>query len=280
MTTPGPSAAEVSALHLYPVKSLLGLSPDEAVVEPWGLAGDRRWMLVDARTQKAVTQRENPRLALLAAEPVGGGGVRVHAPDREPLDVAVPPPGPLETVRLFANKIEALPVGGAADRWFGDFLDDPVRLMHMDDPAVRRPVDPQYGLPGDRVGFADGFPLLVTTTASLAALNELIALGDRPEEGPLPMNRFRPNVVIDGTAAWAEDDWRRLRIGDVPFRVAKPCGRCVITTTDQTTGVRGKEPLRTLARHRNFRSALVFGQNLIPEHPGTLRVGDPLFVVE
>jgi uncharacterized protein YcbX len=267
MTTPEASAAEVSALHLYPVKSLLGRSPDEAVVEPWGLAGDRRWMLVDARTQKAVTQRENPRLALLSAEPVGGGGVRVHAPVREPLDVAVPPPGPLETVGLFANKIEALPVGGAADRWFGDFLDAPIRLMHMDDPAVRRPVDPQYARPGDRVSFADGFPLLVTTTASLAALNELIALGDRPEEGPLPMNRFRPNVVIDGTAPWAEDDWRRLRIGDVLFRAAKPCGRCVITTTDQ-------------ARHRNFRSALVFGQNLIPEHSGTLRVGDPLTVVE
>ncbi|MDX6356690.1 MAG: uncharacterized protein QOF98_3593 [Streptomyces sp.] len=280
MTTPEASAAAVSALHLYPVKSLHGVSPVEAVVEPWGLAGDRRWMLVDIRTQKAVTQREDPRLALLAAEPVGGGGVRVHAPGREPLDIAVPPPGPLMTVGMFADKFEALPVGGAADRWFGEFLDAPVRLMHMDDPAVRRPVDPEYALPGDRVGFADGFPLLVTTTASLHALNELIAAGDRPQEGPLPMNRFRPNVVIDGTAPWVEDGWYRLRIGEVLFRVAKPCGRCVITTTDQTTGLRGKEPLRSLARHRKFGSSLVFGQNLIPEHSGTLRVGDPLMVVE
>jgi len=104
MTTPGVSGAAVSALHLYPVKSLHGVSPDQAVVEPWGLAGDRRWMLVDTRTQKAVTQREDPRLALLAAEPVGGGGVRVHAPGRDPLDVAVPPPGPLETVGLFAGE--------------------------------------------------------------------------------------------------------------------------------------------------------------------------------
>lgn len=280
MPTSEASAAAVSALHVYPVKSLHGVSPVEAVVEPWGLAGDRRWMLVDIRTQKAVTQREEPRLALLAAEPVGGGGVRVHAPGREPLDVTVPPPGPLETVGMFADKFEVLPVGGAADQWFGDFLAAPVRLVHMDDPAVRRPVDPRFALPGDRVGFADGFPLLAATTASLRALNELIAAGDRPAEGPLPMNRFRPNVVIDGTAPWAEDGWRRVRIGEVLFRVAKPCGRCVITTTDQATSLRGKEPLRSLARHRKFGSSLVFGQNLIPERSGTLRVGDPLIVVE
>ncbi|WNI19280.1 MOSC domain-containing protein [Actinacidiphila sp. ITFR-21] len=285
MTTPGIDAPRriapaVGALHVYPVKSLRGVSPGEAVVEPWGLAGDRRWMLIDVRTHKAVTQREDARLALLSAEPVGGDGVRVHAPGRQPLHLAVPPPGPLETVELFANKIEVLPVGGAADRWFEEFLDAPVRLVHMDDPAVRRTVDPRFARPEDRVSLADGFPLLVTTTASLAALNTLIAAGDRAEEGPLPMNRFRPNVVIDGTAAWEEDKWRRVRIGSVEFRVPKPCGRCVITTTDQRTGARGKEPLRTLARHRKLGAQLVFGQNLIPEHSGTLRVGDPFLVVE
>ncbi|WP_329129374.1 MOSC domain-containing protein [Streptomyces sp. NBC_01476] len=285
MTTPPPpaprtTAPAVSALHVYPVKSLHGISPGEAVVEPWGLAGDRRWMLVDVRTQKAVTQRENARLALLAAEPVGGDGLLVRAPGRETLTVAVPPPGPLETVGLFANKFEVLPVGGAADRWFGEFLDAPVRLVYMDDPAVRRQVDPQYARPGETVSLADGFPLLITTTASLAALNSLIAQGDRPQEGPLPMNRFRPNVVIDGTEPWAEDKWRRVRIGGIEFRAPKPCGRCVITTTDQATGERGKEPLRTLARHRKSGSQLVFGQNLIPEHSGTLRVGDPFLVVE
>lgn len=279
-TVPRTTAPAVSALHVYPVKSLHGISPGEAVVEPWGLAGDRRWMLIDAGTQKAVTQREDARLALLAAEPVGGGGLRVRAPGREPLDVAVPAPGPLETAWLFGHKIEVLPVGAAADRWFGEFLDAPVRLVHLDDPAVRRPVDPLFAGPGDTVSLADGFPLLVTTTASLDALNALIARGDRPEEGPLPMNRFRPNVVVDGTAPWAEDGWRRIRIGGIGFRVSKPCGRCVITTTDQRTGARGNEPLRTLARHRRIGAQLVFGQNLIPERSGTLRVGDPFIVVE
>jgi uncharacterized protein YcbX len=141
-------------------------------------------------------------------------------------------------------------------------------------------VDPDYAQEGDTVSLADGFPLLVTTTGSLDALNSLIADGDRAEEGPLPMNRFRPNAVIDGTAAWAEDGWRRVRIGEVVFRAPKPCGRCVVTTTDQASAVRGKEPLRTLGRHRRFGSSLVFGQNLIPERFGTLRVGDPLTVVE
>jgi uncharacterized protein YcbX len=275
MTSP-----QVSALHVYPVKSLRGTSTGKAVVEPWGLAGDRRWMLVDAGTLKAVTQREQPSLALVAAAPEGESGLRLSAPGRVPLQVPRPAPAPLETVRLFSDKVEVLPAGAVADGWFSAYLGMPVRLVHLDEPAVRRPVDPEFASPGDTVSLADGYPLLVTTTGSLDALNALIAAGDRAAEGPLPMNRFRPNLVIDGTAPWAEDDWRRVRIGEVVFRVPKPCGRCVVTTTDQATGARGKEPLRTLGRHRNIRSHLLFGQNLIPENRGTLHVGDPLGVVE
>jgi uncharacterized protein YcbX len=270
----------LSALHIYPVKSLRGLAMPAAVVEPWGLTADRRWMLVDAERAKAVTQREQPRLALLAAEPVGGGGLRLTGPGLPALDVEVPGTGALETVRLFSDDIEVVPAGRAADDWFSGYLGRPVRLMHLDDPAVRRPVEPDYARPGDTVSLADGYPLLVTTTASLAALNALIADGERAAEGPLPMNRFRPNAVVDGTEAWAEDGWRRVRIGEVTFRVPKPCGRCVVTTTDQDSGGRGKEPLHTLGKYRKIGGSLVFGQNLIPEHPGTLRVGDPLTIVE
>jgi uncharacterized protein YcbX len=305
------TTAQVSALHVYPVKSLRATGVREAAVEPWGLAGDRRWMLVDADTGKVVTQREQPRLALVSAVyarrgdepaaagaphgPTGGGhpagvdpadgraadgGLRLSAPGCEPLDVAVPPPGPLRTVLLFGKKIDLLPAGAAADRWLSAWLDAPVRLMHLDEPAVRRAIEPGFALPGETVSLADGYPLLVTTTGSLDALNTLIAAGDRAHEGPLPMDRFRPNVVIDGTPAWAEDGWRRVRIGEVVFRVPKPCARCVVTTTDQRTAARGAEPLRTLARHRNVGSQLLFGQNLIPEHSGTLRVGDALSLVE
>jgi uncharacterized protein YcbX len=279
------TTARVSALHVYPVKSLRATGVREAAVEPWGLAGDRRWMLVDAGTGKVVTQREQPRLALVSAVyapggPAQGGGLRLSAPGREPLDVAVPSPGSLETVLLFGKKIDLLPAGAAADRWLSAWLDAPVRLMHLDEPAVRRPIEPDFALPGETVSLADGYPLLVTATGSLDALNALIAAGDRAHEGPLPMDRFRPNVVVDGTPAWAEDGWRRVRIGEVTFRVPKPCARCVVTTTDQRTAARGAEPLRTLARHRNVGSKLLFGQNLIPEHSGTLRVGDALSLVE
>lgn len=274
MTTP-----TLSALHIHPVKSLRAVGVAEAVVEPWGLAGDRRWMLVDARTDTAVTQREQPRLARVAAQ-LRPGGLRLSAPGRPALDVAVPARGALRTVRLFAGKVDVVPAGDAADAWLSGWLEAPVRLVHLDEPAVRRPIDPAYARPGETVSLADGFPLLLTTTGSLRALNELIAAGDHPSEGPLPMDRFRPNAVVDGTAPWAEDDWRRIRIGEVVFRVAKSCGRCVVTTTDQVSGVRGKEPLRTLARHRRAGSRLLFGQNLVPENPGTLRVGDPLTLVE
>lgn len=277
--------AVVSALHVYPVKSLRATGVRQALVEPWGLAGDRRWMLVDADTGKVVTQREQPRLALVSAGyaadgQAAGGGVRLSAPGGEPLDVTVPSPGTLETVLLFGKKVDLLPAGAAADRWLSAWLGVPVRLMHLDEPAVRRPADPDFALPGETVSLADGYPLLVTATGSLNALNALIAAGDRAHEGPLPMDRFRPNVVIDGTAAWSEDGWRRVRIGEVTFRVPEPCARCVVTTTDQRSAVRGAEPLRTLGRHRNVGAKLLFGQNLIPEHSGTLRIGDALSPVE
>jgi hypothetical protein len=275
MTTP-----TLSALHVHPIKSLRAVDVAEAVVEPWGLAGDRRWMLVDARTDTAVTQREQPRLALARAALLPGGALRLSAPGRPPLDVPVPAAGTPRTVRLFSGKLDVVSAPEAADAWLSAYLDAPVRLVHLDEPAVRRPIEPDHARPGETVSLADGYPLLLTTTASLDRLNELIAAGDRPAEGPLPMNRFRPNAVVDGTAPWAEDGWRRIRIGEVVFRVAKPCARCVVTTTDQGSAVRGKEPLRTLARHRRVGSGLLFGQNLVPESSGTLRVGDPLTVEE
>lgn len=269
--------AIVQSIHVHPVKAFRGVSPREAAVEPWGLAADRRWTLIDDGG-KVVTQREQPRLALAAAEPMPGGGIRLSAPGREPLTVAPPEPGGTVPVNIFGTEVEAVPAAGAADAWCSAYLGTGVRLVHMDDPAVRRPVDPAYALPGETVSFADGCPLLVTTTASLDALNSLIAQGDDAAEGPLPMNRFRPNVVVAGTEAWAEDHWRRVSIGEVTFRGVKPCGRCVVTTTDQDTAARGREPLRTLARHRRVGTGLLFGQYLAPLAPGTIRTGDPVRV--
>ncbi|WP_244204433.1 MOSC domain-containing protein [Streptomyces africanus] len=272
--------AHLHSIHVHPVKAVRGLAPREAVVEPWGLAGDRRWVLIDDGG-KVVTQRQQPRLALAAAELQPDGGVRLSAPGMEPLTVPVPRPSGTVPAELFRDKVDAVPAEDeAAHAWCSAYLGIGVRLAYMDDPATRRPVDPEYARPGETVSFADGFPLLLTTTASLAALNALIAQGDHAEEGPLPMNRFRPSVVVAGTDAWAEDNWSRLAIGEVSFRVAKTCGRCVVTTTDQGTGERGREPLYSLGRHRRLGGKLVFGQNLVPLSGGTIRVGDPVRILE
>lgn len=272
--------ALLRSIHVHPVKAFRGLAPREAAVEPWGLAGDRRWVLIDDGG-KVVTQRQQPRLAPAAAELLPGGGVRLSAPGMAPLTVPVPQRSLAVPVEIFRDKVEAVPADdAAAHAWCSTYLGADVRLVYMDDPATRRPVDPEYALPGETVSFADGYPLLLTITASLDALNSLISQGGHAQEGPLPMNRFRPNVVVSGTAAWAEDDWSRVAIGEVSFRVAKTCGRCVVTTTDQDTTERGKEPLFTLGRHRRLGGKLVFGQNLVPESRGTIRVGDPVTVLD
>ncbi|MEV7081472.1 MOSC N-terminal beta barrel domain-containing protein [Streptomyces sp. NPDC093516] len=272
--------AHLHAIHVHPVKAVRGLAPREAAVEPWGLAGDRRWLLVDD-AGKAVTQRQQPRLALAAAALLPDGGVRVSAPGRKPLAVPVPRSIGTVPVQIFRDKVDAVPAEGeAAHTWWSDYLGIGARLVYLDDPATRRPVDPQYARPGETVSFADGFPLLLTTTASLDALNTLIAQGDHADEGPLPMDRFRPNVVVAGTDAWAEDHWSRVAVGEVAFRVAKPCGRCVVTTTDQGTSERGREPLHSLGRHRRREGKLVFGQNLVPLTRGTIRVGDPVTILD
>ncbi|CAM5646583.1 MOSC domain-containing protein OS=Streptomyces alboniger OX=132473 GN=CP975_03975 PE=4 SV=1 [Streptomyces alboniger] len=272
--------ARLQSIHVHPVKAFRGLALPEAEVEPWGLAGDRRWVLMDDGG-KVVTQRQQPRLAPAVAELLPGGGVRLSAPGMESLAVPVPRPSGTVPVDIFRDKVEGvLAEGEAAHAWCSAYLGIDVRLVHMDDPAARRPVDPRYALPGETVSFADGFPLLLTSAASLDALNSLIAQGDHAHEGPLPMNRFRPNVVVEGTVAWAEDDWSLVAIGEVTFRVAKVCGRCVVTTTDQATADRGPEPLHTLGRHRRIDGKLVFGQNLVPRSRGTIRVGDPVTVLE
>ncbi|MER7772678.1 MOSC N-terminal beta barrel domain-containing protein [Kitasatospora sp. NPDC096140] len=280
---------QLTGLHVYPVKSMYRLSPDTAVVHPWGLAGDRRWMLADP-TGRFVSQREDAALGQIRPALLPDGSLTLTAPDGSRIEIHAPRVAagdPLAEVEVWGTRFRAAEAAKEAHQWIAEHLGD-YRLVHLDDPRAR-PVDPEYGEPGDTVSMADGFPLLLTTTASLDRLNELIAAEHPEEDAPLPMERFRPNVVVAGSAPWAEDGWRRIRIGGLTFKVVKPCGRCVITTTDQETGERrGKEPLRTLARHHRLLRKAAFGQNLIPERPvgvegdvlGTLRVGDEVEVLE
>ncbi|MGW3077660.1 MULTISPECIES: MOSC domain-containing protein [unclassified Kitasatospora] len=279
----------LTGLHVYPVKSMYRLSPESAVVHPWGLAGDRRWMLADA-TGRFVSQREHPTLGQIRAALLPDGVLTLTAPDGSRIEVPAPAVASgdaLADVEVWGTRFHAAQAAEEAHRWIAEHLGD-YRLVYLDDPRAR-PVDPEYGAAGDRVSMADGFPLLLTTTASLDRLNELIAAEHPDGHETLPMERFRPSVVVGGAEPWAEDTWRRIRIGSVTFKVVKPCGRCVVTTTDQETGERrGKEPLRTLAKHHRLMNKAAFGQNLIPERPagvegdalGTLRLGDEVEVLE
>jgi len=270
----------VTDMFRYPVKSCRGERLAATPVEPWGLAGDRRWMIVDAYGE-VVTAREHPRLVLVTPLPEDGG-IRLTGPDGPDLTVRVPGGEELIPVAVWQSKLLAAPAGAAADAWFSALTGEPVRLVYLDDPTRRRP-NPDYSRDGDRVSFADGYPLLLTSGRSLAELNAAIAAGPRAAEGPLPMRRFRPNVVVAGAAPWAEDGWRRLRIGEVTFRAVKGCDRCVLTTIDPDTAATGKEPIATLARTRRWDGKVWFGMNLIPDGPQpgrSVRVGDPVEVLE
>lgn len=277
-----------SDLFVHPVKSTRGLAVDRADVEPWGLAGDRRWMVVDADGIQ-LTARENPRLLTVTATALDRTGtLLLRRPDAADLAVSIDSPESSQVpVHVWSSSLTAAAAPPDAHAWFGDLLGFSARLVWLDDPT-RRPTNPAHSTPGDRVSFADGYPLLLATRPSLRQLDDWIAEGalSRGEDAPdpLPIRRFRPNVVIDGPggelAPFAEDHWTRLRIGDVAFRVAKPCDRCVLTTIDPDTLVRGKEPIRTLARHRKWDGKVWFATNLIPDGPGRIAVGDQVAVLD
>ncbi len=270
----------VTDLYRYPVKSCRGQRLGDAAVEPWGLAGDRRWMVVDAGGE-VVTARERPPM-LLVTPRLADGALVLTGPGRPDLTVPVPSGDELIPVTVWNSKLLAAPACAAADDWFSEVVGEPVRLAYLDDPT-RRPTNPAYSRPGDRVSFADGYPLLLTAEGSLAVLNEHIAAGPLASEGPLPMRRFRPSVVVAGATPWTEDAWRLVRIGDVAFRAVKGCDRCVLTTIDPDTAAPGKEPIATLARIRRWDGKVWFGINLIPDTPGgdaSIRVGDRVEVLE
>jgi uncharacterized protein len=270
----------LASLHIYPVKGCRAVDLDRAAVEPWGLAGDRRWLIVDADCQ-FMSQRKHPALArvvITGGDGDGGDGADITVSTGGYPSLRVPAPGDraeLLKVTVWRSTVLAAAAGDEADAWFSAYLAEPVRLVYLDDPT-RRAVDPEYGADGDTVSFADGYPLLLTSADSLGQLNQWLTEAGHQ---PVPMNRFRPNAVVSGFEPWAEDRWRRIRIGPVLFRVAKACARCVVTTTDQTTGERESQPLKMLAARRRVGKNLLFGQNLIPDSPGYIRVGDPIEII-
>lgn len=258
---------KLSGLFVYPIKACRGISLESAHVVERGLQFDRRYMLVD-RTGTFVTQREAPQLSRVTTAFVGDS---IVVSTQASADLELPrelfPGSHLESsaYRVWDHFGSALrhPEGS---RWFSTFLDDEVSLVYMPD-VERRAVNPARAQPGDIVSFADGYPLLLISEASLADLNRRLA-------EPVEMRRFRPNLVISGCEPYAEDTFSTLRIGELSLRAVKRCERCVVTTVDPETGQGGKEPLRTLAKYRYEDGNVWFGMNLIHDGSGTLRLGD------
>jgi uncharacterized protein YcbX len=261
----------LSGLYVYPIKSAGGIPLKASEVDGRGLRHDRRWMLVD-ETGCSMSQRRFPRMALIRVR-IEPDGLVVDAPGMPSLEVPLQPPaGRLMLTRVWDDLVESLTVGPDADRWFSGFLDVGCRLVYLPDESVR-PVDPTYGGSRDQVGLADGFPFMLISEASLADLNARL-------EEPVPMDRFRPNLVVRGCKPFAEDNWRLVRIGSITFRVVKPCEWCAITTVNQRTAATSKEPLRTLARFRRSGKKVLFGQNLIHDKRDTLRTDHPVEVIQ
>jgi len=280
----------VSQLHIYPIKSLGGISVTEAVVEARGLRYDRRFMLVTPDGQ-FITQRANPQMALIDVA-IEGDQLRVWHRN-EPNNVLELPlvlpdqPHNQETVLVNiwdSHDVAAISVGGYADQWFSSTLSQPCRLVFMPE-STHRDVDPKYARQQDSVSFADGYPYLLIGESSLYELNRRLSASHNHPSQSLSMIRFRPNIVVTGSDPYDEDAWAHFRINDIDFYGVKPCARCVLTTIDPATGQKGKEPLRTLATYRQWNNKILFGQNVLAEpatagNLGVLRIGQTLDILE
>jgi uncharacterized protein YcbX len=259
----------VTGLFRYPIKSCAGHSLDLAVLDSRGIEYDRRWMVVDAMGVFR-TQRELPRMALIHPR-VAGDALVLEAEGMPALSVPLASAGSPLRVGVWNDTVVAIDQGEAVAEWLTRFLAEPLRLVRFDD-AQERQVEPAYAVRADdQVGFADAYPLLIGNDASLAELNTRLA-------EPLPMKRFRPNIVVSGAEPYAEDRWGRIRVGEVEIAVVKPCVRCAITTVNPDTAEKGKEPLSTLATFRRVSKGVVFCENAIHLSNGVLRVGDAVTV--
>lgn len=265
----------LSALYRYPLKSARAQALETSSVGLLGLSGDRRWMLVERDTGRFLTQRAYPQMSQLSALCGADDGLQLSAPGCTELQVPIPDADSnLRGVTIWRDTFRVPDAGDEAAQWLSAFIGKEVRLVHVPEQRTRY-LPSGYGLNSDRVAFADGFPLLLIGQASL---DDLVHKVGRP----LEMLRFRPNLVVEGAGPFAEDGWKRIRIGNVDFRVLKPCERCILTTIDPQTGERSpdREPLTTLKTYRQKEGDVLFGQNLVVDGGGVLEVGMAVTVLE
>lgn len=264
-------AIELSSLIYYPIKACRGHEVESWNVERMGLENDRRLMVVTP-DGNFLTQREFAKLALITPI-LNNGTLTLSAPGFDSLQLPIRTTGFSWAVNVWKSKgVQAIDQGEEAVEWLSEWLNYSVRLVHIAD-GYKRIVSPEYAVNADdHTGFADGYPILLTSEESLADLNSRL-------EKPLPMNRFRPNIVVKGCDAFAEDTWNQIQIGDVKLAVVKPCARCEVTTIDKETLETSKEPLKTLGKYRKHKLGAIFGQNVIPLNSGRLSLGMTVHVL-
>lgn len=260
----------LSAITVYPVKSCAGTDLSSVELDRFGPSGDRRWMVI--RPSGAfLTQRDLPIMSQIGVAETSTG-IRLFGAGPA-LDIACPgAEAPVRFVTVWEDSVRARDAGDPAAAWLSNVLATPCRLVYMPDDTKRR-VDGIYASQGETVGFADAFPLLLISRASLDDLNSRLPTA-------VPMNRFRPNLEVEGCEAFAEDGWRRIRIGELEFDVAKPCSRCVVPSIIQESGARDPHINRALASFRRRERQIYFGQNLLYRQLGKLSVGDSVEVLE
>ncbi|MEX1132792.1 MAG: MOSC N-terminal beta barrel domain-containing protein [Flavobacteriales bacterium] len=255
---------ELASIHIHPVKSLGGFAVEEAQLTDRGLEHDRRWMLVDEQGS-FMTQRELASMACLHCSPLRNGFRVTDVRDGSTLDLPwALVEGERHKVSVWSDSLSALHGDAAWDSWFSAHLERPVRLVYMPDSSERRSDE---GNAKGLTSLSDAFPYLITSQASLDDLNARLP-------SPIGMERFRPNLVVAGGTPFQEDVWTEITIGKVRFQLARPCARCVVITTDQLSGERSKEPLRTLATYRSAGNKVMFGMNAVGDADGCVRVGD------
>jgi uncharacterized protein YcbX len=263
---------QVSALYIYPIKSLGGISLNNALLTDRGLQHDRRWMLIDANN-RFLSQRENSQMALLKTALSEDGVLVTYTPDGTSITIPfLPQSEQLLDVIIWDDACMAQLVSPDIDAWFSQKIGIPARLVYMPDNSLRQ-TDLKYTSEGSITSFSDAYPMLIIGQASLDDLNSRI-----PEA--LPMNRFRPNIVFTGGNPYSEDLMKHIAINGLDMYGVKLCSRCVMTTVNQQTAEKSKEPLKTLAKYRLKNNKIYFGQNLVHNAEGVLNVGDELTILE
>ncbi|HEY9004482.1 MAG TPA: MOSC N-terminal beta barrel domain-containing protein [Ohtaekwangia sp.] len=261
---------KLSEIWIYPIKSLGGIRLSSAKVMEKGLQFDRRFMLVD-NDGKFMTQRVFPAMALFKLSIQDTTLTVRHQQQSINIPVAPAINSPAITVQVWDDAVQAHEVSPSYSQWFSERLGISCRLMFFPE-EYERPVDPQYKVNDEHVSFADAYPFLIIGQASLDDLNRRL-------KEPVPMNRFRPNLVFTGGEPYEEDTWREFTVGQNTFVGVKPCARCVLTTVNQDTAEKGTEPLKTLASYRNRNNKIYLGQNLVAINHTSIQVGDTLSVL-